>query len=425
MITSNNLSKKGLFIWVICAIFFTYEFMLRTVLGTFENALTHDLHLSLVTFAILSSSVYQFIYGAMQIPVGIIVDKFGLKKSLVLALICCTFSVLGFGMAEQFSTAFIFRFAMGFGSSFGFIGLLVAVYEWLPRSKIGLFIGLSQLIGTLGPMVAAGPLNALADSDYDITWRAIFFGLAFFGLILTVLIFFFVENNKSKNNSFQLLKRPMSIQQTLSKLIFQPQVWYIAIYSACIYFTIEYLSENSGKAFLMLQGYSSQSASNLITLSWLGYALGCPLLGYVSDLIERRKSILMLASFIGLTSGIFIVYFSTSPLLLALGFFFLGVGASGQSVGIAMIAEQCGENYLAAGLGFNNAIVVLLCSTNAPLIASVLNYLSPSHDALSVTHYQQAFGMFLFLILLAVFLSVFFIKETFCKSNKETKKLSY
>ncbi|WP_367608019.1 hypothetical protein [Legionella sp. W05-934-2] len=43
--------------------------------------------------------------------------------------------------------------------SFGFICLLISVYDWLPRKNAALFIGLSQFIGTMGPMLAAGPLD--------------------------------------------------------------------------------------------------------------------------------------------------------------------------------------------------------------------------------------------------------------------------
>ncbi len=211
----------------------------------------------------------------------------------------------------------------------------------------------------------------------------------------------------------------------ISKLLCQPQVWFIAIYSAAVYFTIEYLSENSGKAFLIRKGYRSQSASNFITLSWLGYALGCPLLGYISDVTGRRKSMLIFAAISGVFAGVLIIYFAKHQYLLTLGFILLGIGASGQSVGFAMIAEQCGTSYLAAGLGFNNALIVISSSINAPLIAWILNHLSPNHNNVGVEHYQQAFIVFLALMILAVLISVFCIKETFCKSNKETTKLSY
>ena len=69
---NNKLSLLGIVIWLTCAAFFMYEFLLRTILGTFEHQIISDLDLSILTFSILSSTAYQLTYGIMQIPVGII-----------------------------------------------------------------------------------------------------------------------------------------------------------------------------------------------------------------------------------------------------------------------------------------------------------------------------------------------------------------
>lgn len=422
--TTIKLSRKGLLIWGICALFFTYEFMLRTLLGTFEHPLLYDLKLSLVSFSILSSTAYQTIYGIMQLPVGYILDKFGLKKMLFMAVLICAASVIGFSASHQFPTALVLRILMGFGSSFGFIALLIAVYDWLPRDKTGLFIGLSQFIGTMGPMAAAGPMNALADND-GIPWRVIFLALGGLGIVLSILVLCFVENNRHGNGKIQILKRPGPVKDALLVLIKQPQVWCIGLYSACIYFGIEYLSENSGKTFLMLHGYSSQSASNFITLSWLGYAIGCPLLGLLSDMICRRKSILLFAAMIGLGSSCLILFMADHTYFLLIGFLGLGIGASGQSVAFATMAEQCEAKYLALGLSFNNACIIMMASINAPLIAWILHKLAPSHDLLTIANYQSALSIITFFLGLSLIIGIFFIKETFCKSMRSATKLRY
>ena len=418
----NKVSLTGIIVWGICALFFTYEFLLRTVLGTFEHPLMYDLHLDLVSFAILSSTAYQTVYGLMQIPVGIITDRMGLKKTLFIATLICAIAVLGFGLTHEFKSAFLFRVLMGFGSSFGFIGLLVAVYDWMPRKKIAFFIGLSQFLGTLGPMIAAGPLNTIAQGT-SVDWRLVFYCLAALGGIIAIFIALFVKNNKDYAGSFQILKPSKPLAETLFALIKQPQVWVIAIFSASIYFTIEYLSENSGKTFLMLRGVSSDTASYMITIAWLGYAIGCPVLGYISDLTGRRKSMMVSAAFLCLIAGIAIIYLPTTPILLITAFLLLGIGASGQSIGFAIMAEQCSENYLAAGLGFNNAVIMLVASINAPLIGWLISTHMTGEHA-TVGDYQYGFWLILAFMGLALILALFFIQETFCKSTKETTKLA-
>ncbi len=216
MITENKISLKGLSVWFICALFFMYEFLLRTVLGTFQYPLMHDLQLTPVRFALLSSTAYQLIYGFMQIPVGIIIDRYGLKKTLLSAVIFCALANLGFSFTHHFMSAVIFRVLMGLGSSFGFICLLVAVYDWMPRKNIALFIGLSQFIGTLGPMLAAGPLNMLAHGSL-VSWREIFMGLAGIGGVIAVLVLFFVDKNRQSQGKFVVLSRPSAVSDNLRK----------------------------------------------------------------------------------------------------------------------------------------------------------------------------------------------------------------
>ncbi|VEG90497.1 MFS transporter [Legionella spiritensis] len=416
----NKITFKGLLVWLVCASFFMYEFLLRTVLGTFQYPLMADLHLSPVRFALLSSTAYQLIYGFMQIPVGIITDRFGLKKTLLVAVVICALANVGFSLAQHFGSAVSFRILMGLGSSFGFVCLLVAVYDWMPRKNIALFIGLSQLIGTMGPMLAAGPMNMLSESSI-ISWRTVFLSLGVIGAVIAVLVLLFVDKNRRNQGKFIILSRPSAISRNVVRLLSQKQTWLIAIFSACVYFSIEYLSENEGVAFLGKKGFSSTFSSYMITLAWLGYAVSCPLLGYLSDKIQRRKPIMLGSVLIALLALCGIVYLSLGPVWTSICFILLGTGASGQSVGFAIMAEQCREDNLAVGMGLNNAMIMMFAAINAPLIGSVLSRLAP--HVIRLSDYRNAFSIMIVLLLIALVLVMFFIKETFCKSMRENTTL--
>lgn len=422
MSIDNQISIKGITVWLVCALFFMYEFLLRTVLGTFQHPLMSDLALSPVTFAILSSTAYQIIYGLMQIPVGIITDRFGLKRTLFCAVLFCALANVGFAFTHEFTTAVIFRLLMGFGASFGFVCLLVAVYDWMPHKNIALFIGISQFIGTMGPMLAAGPFNTLAQNEV-INWRLLFLGLAIFGGFLALLVLFFVDKNRRTQGKFIILSRPTHITTNLSRILKQKQTWYIAIFSASVYFAIEYLSENEGISFLLKKGFSSGFSSYMITVAWLGYALSCPLLGFISDKIQRRKPVLLISAVIAFIALTGIIYLPLGKGLTLVCFALLGFGAAGQSVGFAVMSEQCKGDYLAAGLGFNNAMIMMFAAANAPLIGMLLSNLSKVYPT-GLASYQNAFLIMLGLVMLAIIMSIFGIQETFCKSMRENTSLT-
>jgi MFS family permease len=413
----NKISATGLLVWLSCALFFMYEFILRTIIGTFQPQIMADLSLTPFSFSLLSTTGYSLVYGLMQIPVGIISARIGLKKSLFMACLLCTVSTAGFALSNQFGVAMLCRIAMGFGSSFGFVSLLIAVYDWMPRKSIAFYIGISQFIGTMGPMMAAGPLHSLSQTS-ALGWRSIFCSMAAIGLMIALLVLLFVKENRLSSGKFIILTNPPAITKSLLNIMSQKQLWYIALFSAVVYFSVEYLSENIGVEFLVSKGLSSFFSSYMITCSWLGYAIGCPLLGFVSDKIQRRKPIMLASSLIALVSLVEIIYFPLGKTATALCFLLLGVSASGQSIGFAVIAEQCKKEHLGSVLGFNNAMISLLSATGAPLIGSILSSSAHMHN------YKEAMLVLVIFALIGVLVSAFAIKETFCKSMRSNLVLS-
>ncbi|MED7819011.1 MULTISPECIES: MFS transporter [unclassified Francisella] len=422
---NNRLSFLALIIWLTCAIFFMYEFLLRTILGTFEHQIISDLDLSILTFSILSSTAYQLTYGVMQIPVGIITDKLGLKKALTLAILVCALGVGLFGVCNGFAAALIYRVMIGFGASFGFLCLLIAVYDWLPHKHIGLFIGLSQFIGVMGPMLAAGPLDSLSQAG-GINWRYVFIVLAIVGVILAILTLLIVKNNDndqsstgSNKNRFILLENPSSILAEIRSIFSNKQIWLIAVFSATSYLAIEYLSENATTSFLQLNGFNSKFSSYLITLAWLGYGIGCPGLGAISDRIRRRKPVMVFAVCLVFISLVTIIFFPVNKAILYLAFFCLGLGASGQSIGFAIIAEQSNSNCRAAALGVNNFLIMFSVGIGSPIISEIFDIFSSQGKSVSIQSYQLSLSLLLIFTAMGILISIFFIKETFCRSTKE------
>ncbi len=409
----NQFKSKGFLVLGISTLFFLYEFFIRTVTGTYQFQIMNDLNLTSFQFSLLSTTIFMLIYGIMQIPAGLIVDNIGLKKTLLIAALACSIASIGFATSHSFALAILYRMLMGFGASFGFISMLISIYDWIPHRYFGIFIGLTQFIGTLGPMVAAGPLDSISESA-GISWRFIFFCLAGVGFFLTVLIFLFVENNQEKAGRYIVLHKPEKILTSLLRLFSRTQPWCIAIFSACIYFTVEYLSENEGRAFLGLKGISLNTASYMITISWIGFALGCPLVGFLSDFFKRRKIIMTCCGLLGLVS-ILMIIISNNKLCLQASFFILGISATGQGIGFAVIAEQFKKQFVAVGFGLNNAIVIITMALNAPLIGLLLDRSKQGSD-ISMNNYMVVFIILVIFAVIALIMSIFFIKETYCKS---------
>lgn len=422
MLRENQFTLKGFTIWIICAIFFLYEFVLRTIIGTFQHPIMYDLELTTFQFSLLSTTVFIFIYASMQIPVGFIVDNIGLKKSLFIASLVCTVSAFGFAYSYNYSFAIFYRMLMGFGASFGFICLLISVHEWMPSKHNAVFIGLSQFIGTIGPMLAAGPLDTLYTSS-NINWRIIFTALGIIGIMIFILVALFVENNQQTSGKYIVLARPEKVKSGVSKLFSNSAPWFIAAFSGCVYFAVEYLSENEGRSFIALKGFSLNTASYMLTIAWLGYAIGCPILGFISDIIKRRKTVMVFASMCSLLSILSIMFFTNKHFLFT-AFFILGISSSGQTIGFAMSIESFQKRFIAIGLALNNAVIGMVIALNAPAIGKIIDRVSTPEAPPQLEHYYIAFSVLVAASLIALIVSLFFIKETYCKSKAEFTYLS-
>ena len=414
MLKDNQFTVKGFIVWGICALFFLYEFFLRTVIGTFQHPVMEDLQLTSVQFSLLSTTTFLFFYGIMQIPVGLIIDHIGLKKSLSIGAALCAIASICFAYSYNYPIAIFYRILMGFGASFGFICLLVAVHDWMPYRYNAIFIGLSQFMGTIGPMLAAGPLDTLAETT-NINWRLVFLYLGLMGCVLLFLVILFVENNQQKAGKYIILCKPEKIKVSIIRLFVRLQPWFIAIFSASIYFTVEYLSENEGRNFIKLKGLNSNTASYMITVAWIGYALGCPCLGFLSDFSRRRVVPMILAACCNFIAIVMIMFAANKNFLLG-SFFLLGLGAGGQSIGFATIAEQFKKQFVAVGFGLNNMMITVISVINAPLIGWLLDC-SRAGACITLKNYYFAFSVLIVVATLSLIFSIFCIRETYCKSR--------
>lgn len=417
----SPISKLGLFIWALAASFFLYEFFLRAFLGSVAHQVIPDLHLNAVAFSLIGSS-YYLAYGIMQIPVGILADKFGVRIIMFAGVTLCAISAYMFSHATGFDSALTSRVVMGIGSSFAFVCLLVVAATWFPRKFFGFFSGLSQFIGTMGPMLAAGPMILAMNALHE-DWRTMMTQIAAIGLTLAILIIVFVRNKpRDGEQALIILKNTTPIIQSLKQLVKNNQAWAVAFYSATTYVSMALLGAMWGTEFLQVQGLTQAKAANIISISWLGYAIGCPLLGALSDIAKRRKPTLVACSILGLIATAGIVYLPLTHFSWVYGmlFFLLGVAASGQNLGFAAITEHTDITNRATALGMNNGTITLSTSSIPP-IASYFIYLSAANhpEQLQPENFYVAFACMPAMYVISFLISTFWFKETYCKPQKE------
>lgn len=416
----RSVSFQGIFIWFIVAFFFLYEFFLRTFIGSIAHQVIRDFRLTIEQFSLVGSA-YYLAYGLMQMPVGILSDKFGVKRIMVFATLVCAAATFLFVHSDGFTDALISRFLMGFGSSFAFICLLVVASNWFPARFFGLFAGMSQFVGMMGPALAGGPLISWLIRSH-VKWQHALSSIGAIGVVLALLSLLFVKGKpKEGRENITYLTLTASSLEKLKHLLRSKQAWVVALYSAGVYLPIAVMAAAWGTDFLQSVGLQQKTAAYMISISWLAYAVGCPFFGFLSDISSRRKPYLLFCAVLGVFSMTGILFCgSTSPWVYEILFFGMGLACSGQNIGFAAIAEHTRPEIKATSLGLNNASMTITCAVVPVLIGYLISFSSGSSDAEHLQKQDFILGLSVLILSFAIstILSAFAFKETYCKSQK-------
>jgi MFS family permease len=159
--------------WGTIAIAYAIAFLQRTSPQTILDLLQHDFSTTAQGVGVLASA-YFYGYMAMQIPAGIIVDSFGVRRVILASLTASAIGTALFSLASGLATAFAARLFIASSDALIFIALLKFVAQQFSDRHFGLMSGLSQVSGYLGGIVATVPL-AFAVSH--VGWRWCFVGL--------------------------------------------------------------------------------------------------------------------------------------------------------------------------------------------------------------------------------------------------------
>ena len=379
--SSKKITARGLSVWSIAALFFLYEFFSRTFIGTLATHLMHTFSLTPLALSLLGSA-YYLAYALMQVPVGLLVDSLGVKKTLSVAVLVCTLGLLLFAHAHSFDVLLLGRVAMGLGSSFAFVSLLILALNWFPKQHFGFFAGATQILGAAGPMMAGAPLVLLLHHAHG-NWRSVLDLVVALGVFLFLLIVFFVRNHPTTTHVIKNKAKQIPTLRNLSQLLNNSTVWSIACYAFCTYAAISVLGAILGTYFLQRHGLSRDTAANLTSFLWLGLGIGSPIVGYLSDRWHARRQLMILCALLGLITICFILLWpGQQPSVFAGLYFILGVSGSAQTLSFAALAQCVKGNQRATAMGLNNTAVMLGGSLVPPIIGSIMSTY-PNHLALS------------------------------------------
>ncbi|MDN7121801.1 MFS transporter [Nocardioides sp. ChNu-153] len=137
------------------------------------------------------------VYAVMQVPVGVLVDRFGSRQVLLCGLVVLTCAQAGFAFAETYAVALLARVFVGVGDALVFICVLRLVSSWFPLRQVPLMSQLTGTLGQLGAVVAAVPMT-LALGAFG--WTRTYLGAAAVGIVLLVALLVLVHDTPTRRS---------------------------------------------------------------------------------------------------------------------------------------------------------------------------------------------------------------------------------
>ena len=273
------------------------------------------------------------VYAALQVPVGVALDRFGSRRMILAGAVTMAAGQLVLALAADVPTAVAARVLVGAGDAMTFISVLRVIGLWFPGPTVPLVTQLTGILGQLGSIAAAYPLVSLL---HGTSWRTTFLGAAGVGVLVAVLVGVALRDAPAG----AVVAAPTPLSELRGRLL---ETWRepgtrIGLYTHLV-------TQFSGTVFALLWGYpflvvgegrSPATAAGLLTLLVVvGMAVG-PLLGRLCGRWPLRRSVLVFG-ILSVTASMWTVVLllpGPAPLwLLVLLVVVLGTNGPGSMIG--------------------------------------------------------------------------------------------
>lgn len=420
--------RSYIFPWVICglgALFYCYEYILRISPSVMTQQLAHSFN---INAALLGNMVafYYYAYTPMQLPVGVLMDRYGPRRLLVIAALICALGSYLFAHGHL-GTAEVGRFMVGLGSAFAFVGVLKLATLWLPPSRFAMIAGMVTSLGMLGAMFGDVWLGRFVQS---VGWQTTVNVCAVLGIFIAALIWFTIPNQRQAVHA-EHTAVPMTYRQLLAEfsvLIRKPIIWIVGLVGCLLYLPTSAFAELWGIPYLEhFYKLSSATAADTISMIFLGWAVGGPIVGWISDRFSKRTLPIIIGALLATFITCLILYlpaFSNNKLYFL--FFLIGVFTSVENITFAIARENNHPSLVGTAMAVNNMLIMLGGVVFQPLIGVFLEMVSGNNVKGNLSVYSgQDFQHALIILPIALMLAaalIAFVKEKHFKQPQSVSQ---
>ena len=412
-------------VWGLGALLYLTGFFQRVAPAVMTDELMSDFGINAVGLGSLSA-FYFYSYVAMQVPTGVLADRWGPRRLLAAGALVAGLGTLLFAMADSILWAGIGRLLIGGSVAVAFVGLLKVASNWFPPRQFAMVSGLALFCGIVGAVCAGPPLRLLM-SWYS--WRSIIAGSAVFTLLVCIGIWIFVRDTPSEKGyeNFTHLGNPSDISEESSivsgiiEVFRYPNTLLLYIIPGGTVGCVLTFSGLWGVPYLATHHHLTTTGASVLSSGLLvAWAVGGPVFGWLSDHFGRRKPLYLLGCGLSLAGWGSVLFLNNLPIpVLASLLVFTGFCSGCMIISFAYAKESVPLNLAGTVSGVVNMGVMMGPMILQPAVGWILdqNWHGELVDGVRVyplMAYQLGFALMLSWLALG-FVLLFFTRETYCK----------
>lgn len=305
-------------VWLLTVFFFAYQFILRVQPGVLIQEITTYFHIDSTYFAILAA-FYYLGYAGMQVPMGILIDRYGIKYIVPISALICVIGNIPFYLSDNWKLALVGRFLIGFGSTAGALGSFKAVRVIFPENYSKM-MGWTFTFGLIGAINGSTIINFF--NNY-FTYKETIFYLSLPGILIALLVYFLITHELNNQNA----KFDKKFWNSLTEVFTNKQIILISVFGALLVGPLELFADVWGSPYFMEEFGFSRKESGILSSSsiYFGMCVGSPLLAWIADkykchyIINITCGVLMAVIFYLILEKVFVSFNVILPLTFIIG----------------------------------------------------------------------------------------------------------
>ena len=409
-VAAFEISKKVAAVaWLVAAVYYFYQYSLRSAPAVMMPQLSEAFGISALGVASIVGLFY-YGYSPFSLVAGAAMDRLGPRRLLPFAAAAVGLGAFLFATGNT-AAAGIGRFIQGAGGVFALVGAIYIATKNFPASQAATLIGATQMFGMAGG--SAGQFAVGPAISGGLAWNSFWSLMGVVGLVVGALLFFLLPSEKKAEQT----EKPNIVESF--KVVFKnPQSLLCGFIAGLLFIPTTIFDMVWGVRFLQ-EGHDVDYATAVLRSATVpfGWIIGCPLLGYISDRIGRRKPVIiggavaLLACLAWILFGVPNVF---PPYVLGL---IAGIASGAAMIPYTVIKEANPPQLGGTATGVINFLNFTFSALLGPVFGWMLQRVSGGATNFELGHFQSAFSPLLIGVAIAIGLALL-LRETGPASRK-------